>query len=113
MCEGEAMIRDPFYRQIIDRLKGPLDPELFEQCAADLLRAIYPTLVPMRGGADSGMDGAIADGEGEPFSLVTTTDERVLRNLTRSLKKNWASCWSTCMTGMQWPIFCTVPPNGA
>ena len=38
------MIRDPFYRQIIDHLEGPLDPELFEQCAADLLRVIYPTL---------------------------------------------------------------------
>ena len=60
------MIRDPFYRQIIDRLDGTVDPELFEQCAADLLREIYPTLVPIRGGADAGMDGAIADALGEP-----------------------------------------------
>ena len=81
------MIRDPFYRQIIARLKeGGLDPELFEQCAADLLRAIYPTLVPIRGGADSGMDGAIADGKGEPFPLVSTTGKYVIGNLTRSLR---------------------------
>lgn len=79
------MIRDPLYRQIIERLNGPLDPELFEQCVADLLRAIYPTLVPIRGGSDAGMDGAIADGLGEPFPLVATTSERVLENVTRNL----------------------------
>jgi len=33
---------DAFYRQIIDRLQGRLDPDEFEQCAADLLRTIYP-----------------------------------------------------------------------
>lgn len=81
------MIRDPFYRQIIARLeKRGLDPELFEQCAADLLRAWYPTLVPIPGGADSGMDGALADGKGEPFPLISTTSENVIGNLTRNLK---------------------------
>ena len=80
------MIRDPLYRDIITRLNERLDPELFEQCAADLLREIYPGLVPIRGGADSGMDGAIADGEGEPFPLVSTTSADVIGNLTRNLK---------------------------
>ena len=80
------MIRYLFYRQILERLEGPLDQDLFELCAADLLRAIYPTLVPIRGGADSGMDGAIADGEGEPFPLVSTTGKDVIGNLTRNLK---------------------------
>lgn len=79
------MIRDPLYHQITERLKERLDPELFEQCAADLLRQVYPTLVPIRGGVDAGRDGAIADGEGEAFPLVTTTDKNVIRNLTRSL----------------------------
>jgi hypothetical protein len=51
------MQRDPFYRQIIEKLQGTLDPDLFEDCAADLLRAVYPTLVPIRGGTDAGMDG--------------------------------------------------------
>jgi len=80
------MIRDSFYRQIIDRLEGPLDPELFERCATELLRAVYPTLVPIRGGADAGMNGAIADGEGLAFPLVCTTSPRVIRNFTRSLE---------------------------
>lgn len=80
------MNRDPFFRQIIERLNGKLDPHLFELCAADLLRSIYPTLVPIRGGDDAGMDGAIADTEGEPFPLVTTTAQDVSGNLKRSLK---------------------------
>ena len=80
------MIRDPFYQQIIERLEGQLDPELFERCAADLLRDGYPTLVPIRGGQDAGMDGAIADGEGRPFPLVSTTGKDVIGNLTRNLE---------------------------
>lgn len=80
------MNRDPFFNQIIERLKNRLDPALFESCAADLLRNVYPTLVPIRGGDDAGMDGAIADTEGEPFPLVTTTAKDVIGNLTRNLK---------------------------
>jgi hypothetical protein len=80
------MIRDPVYRQIIDRLSSSVDPELFEQCAADILRAIYPSLVPVFGGTDAGMDGAIADGKGEAFPLVTTTGKDVIGNLTKNLK---------------------------
>lgn len=79
------MIQDPFYRQIIERLEDPLDGDLFEACACDLLRVIYPTLVPIPGGKDAGMDGAIADGEGEPFPLICTTSQNVTGNLTRSL----------------------------
>lgn len=79
------MIRDPFYNDIIQGLNGRLDPELFEQCAADLLRNIYPGLVPIRGGSDAGMDGAISDTEGIAFPLVTTTQENVIGNLTKSL----------------------------
>lgn len=81
------MIRDPFYRQIIEALNLPLNPDDFEHCAADLLRLEYPTLVPIRGGSDSGMDGAVADGEGEPFPLVTTTGRNAIGNLTRNLSK--------------------------
>jgi hypothetical protein len=80
------MIRDPFYRQIINGLNNTLDPELFEQCAVDLLRSIYPTIVPIKGGNDSGMDGAIADGEGEPFPLITTISDKVMDNLTRNIE---------------------------
>lgn len=80
------MNRDPFYREIIKRLDGKLDHDIFESCAPDLLRRVYPTLVPIRGGDDAGMDGAIADAEGEPFPLVTTTQKDVIGNLTRNLK---------------------------
>jgi len=82
------MIRDPFYLDIIERLKGQLDPESFEQCAADLLRKIYPTLVPIRGGSDTGMDGAIGDEEGEAYPLVSTTEPNVIGNLTKNLKSH-------------------------
>lgn len=80
------MNRDPFYTQIVEKLTGKLDADLFEDCASNLLRSIYPGLTPMRGGSDSGMDGAIADNSGEPYPLVTTTSSDVIGNLTRNLK---------------------------
>ena len=79
------MNRDPFYHQIEEKLKGKLDADSFEHCAVDLLRQKYPGLVPIRGGDDAGMDGAIADGKGEPFPLVTTTSENTTGNLKRNL----------------------------
>ena len=79
------MIRDPFYRRIIEGLGGRLDPELFEQCASDVLRHWHPTLIPIRGGGDAGMDGAVADGQGPAFPLICTTGKDVIGNLTRSL----------------------------
>jgi hypothetical protein len=79
------MSNDPFYEQVLAGLNGTLNPQDFEDCMADLLRELFPTLVPVRGGKDSGMDGAIADGEGEPFPLVVTTGEDVERNLRDSL----------------------------
>ena len=79
-------MRDDFHRCIVDALQGPLDAERFEDCACDLLRSAHPTLASMKGGSDSGMDGAIADGFGEPFPMVCTTDADVLGNLTRSLR---------------------------
>jgi len=80
------MIRDPFYRDIITRLDGKLDPDLFEQCAGDILRKIYPTLVPVQGGKDTGMDGAIGDTEGFPIPLITTTKADVIGNFPENLK---------------------------
>ncbi len=81
------MQRDPLYTQIISGLSQSLDSELFEQCAADLLRSDYPKLVPVCGGGDSGFDGAIADSQGEPAPLIVTTAEDAIRNLTRNLKR--------------------------
>ena len=85
------MLRDSFYRKIIERLSDQLDPELFERAACDLLRAAYPALVPIRGGNDAGMDGAIADGKKPAFPLICTTGRDVRGNLRRSVesyKKN-------------------------
>jgi hypothetical protein len=76
---------DPLHQQILQRLTEELNPKVFEDCACDLLRDIYPSLVPVRGGQDAGMDGAIADGEGEAFPLICTTREDFLRNLVESL----------------------------
>ena len=76
------MIKDPFYRKIIEALTEPLNGDLFERCAADLLRNEFPTLVPIPGGQDQGIDGVTA-GSG-PF-LVATTTEDVIGNLTTNL----------------------------
>ena len=75
------------YRAIEERLAGRLDPEMFERCAVDLLREAYRGLVPVRGGDDGGMDGAIADsGGGPPIPLVATTAKDITGNLTRNLE---------------------------
>ena len=78
-------MKDLFYQQILAGLAGPLDPQVFERCMGDLLRDTFPGLVPVPGGNDAGMDGAIADGSGEPFPLVCTTEDDVIGNLTGSL----------------------------
>lgn len=80
------MARDSFYKDILAALEGSLDPEVFEECATDILQIEWPTLVPVPGGNDAGMDGAIGDGEGEAFPLVATTEEDVIGNLTKSLQ---------------------------
>lgn len=80
------MIRDPLYRAIKSRLGERLGPERFERCAVELLRDVYPGLVPIPGGDDGGMDGAISIGEDAPIPLIVTTAENVLGNLERNLK---------------------------
>ena len=81
------MVRDPLYRAIQEGLGGRLDPEMFERCAVDLLREVYPGLAPIRGGDDGGMDGAIADSRGgTPIPLVVTTAGSVIGNLTGNLE---------------------------
>lgn len=77
------MIKDSFFNEILRCLSASLDGNLFERCSCALLRKVFPTLVPIPGGMDSGMDGATA--EPGPF-LVCTTDKNVIRNLTKSIK---------------------------
>lgn len=83
------MNRDPFYQQILQRLNGTLDPFSFEHCAVDLLHTVDKLLVvPVCGGTDYGMDGAIADGEGPAYPLVCTTQKDVIGNLMKNLHSN-------------------------
>ena len=80
-------VKDPLYRAIERRLSERLDPVLFERCAVELLRPVYPGLVPVSGGDDAGMDGAISmPTGGPPVPLVCTTSENVIGNLTKSLE---------------------------
>ncbi|WP_420635321.1 hypothetical protein [Candidatus Palauibacter sp.] len=79
-------MRDPLYRKIEQRLGERLDPHLFERCAVELLRDVYPGLAPVTGGDDAGMDGATGNAAGEPLPLIVTTAANVLGNLTGSLE---------------------------
>ena len=89
-----AIALDEHHRAIIDALNRRLDPDAFEECAAELLRVEWPTLVPVRGGADDGFDGAVAEGTGgEPLPLVTTTGEKLVSNLSRSLDQAKCKGW--------------------
>jgi len=82
------MKHDPFYRKIVERLNGNLDTDLFEECVVDLIRRYDGYFaVPILGGQDGGMDGAVADGEGAPYPIITTTSKDVIGNLTRNLER--------------------------
>lgn len=83
--ERKRIAKDPLHQKILDALAGHLDPEAFEACMGDLLQDDFPGLVPVPGGNDAGMDGAVASGQGEPFPLVCTTSEDVFGNLETSL----------------------------
>ena len=93
LTRPSATTLDPHHRAILDGLNGSLDSDAFELCAADLIRREWPTLVPVRGGADDGFDGAVADGTGEPFPLVTTTGAKLVDNLSSSLDRTKRRGW--------------------
>lgn len=76
---------DPLFRAIAEALSGPVDDKLFESCAVDLLQPIWPGLAPVRGGSDSGFDGAIPIAHAAPAPLITTTSPGALRNLRKNL----------------------------
>lgn len=79
---------DMLRQEIEEALKRGVDGNTFERCACDLLRSVYPSLAPVRGGADAGRDGAIADGQGPPIPLICTTSKEHARNLRGSLKQH-------------------------
>ncbi len=91
---SSAVTLDEHHRAILNALDGKLNPEVFEACAADLLRREWPTLVSVRGGGDDGFDGAVAAHAGEPFPLIATTGEKLVDNLTRSLERAKSRGWT-------------------
>ena len=99
------MTRDPLYQQILQALCGDLNGELFEACAADLLREPYPSLAPMTGGDDGGYDGAIGTSAGS-FPLLCTTDKR---GPVANLRKNLAT-YVARRTGPKFAVVATPRP---
>lgn len=89
-----SLILDSHHRAILEGLNEKLDPEIFEACATDLLKVMWPRLVPVRGGGDDGFDGAVADRTSEePFPLIITTSQNLTqnfnKNLNRACKQEW------------------------
>ena len=77
---------DTLYRAIRDAIAQPLDGVTFERCAVDLLGTDYPSLRPVEGGNDAGMDGLGELPDGTPFFLVATVQEGARANLERNVK---------------------------
>ncbi len=84
-----AVVLDEHHRRILLALKEHIDPEVFEQCAVDLIGKSGLSVVPVVGGGDGGFDGSVVDVDsGHPIPLVVTTStgDAAKRNLTSSLK---------------------------
>ena len=79
---------DTLDRAIRDAIERPLDGTTFERCAVDLLRGVYPSLRPVEGGNDAGMDGVGELSDGTPFFLVATVQEDARGNLERNVKSH-------------------------
>ena len=84
---------DPHHEKILDALDGHLDHVVFEACAVELVRQDGWPVVPVIGGQDDGFDGAVADGKGEPFPLLSTIGEDLLGNfkdnVMQARRKGW------------------------
>ena len=90
-----AVVLDSHYQGILDGLNGQLDPEVFEKCVVDLLHAVWPGIVPVRGGGDDGFDGAVPDPDShEPFPLIATIGANLPKNLRASLDSAKRAGWT-------------------
>ena len=92
--QPSGVVRDPHHRAILAALQGQLDRDAFESCAVDLLSSIGWPVVLVPGGSDDGFDGAVTYGDREPFPLVVTTGQDLLRNLKGSLKQVREKGWN-------------------
>ena len=75
-------------RAIREAIARPLDGTTFERCAVDLLRETYPSLRPVEGGNDAGMDGVGELSDGTPIFLIATVEEDARGNLERNIKSH-------------------------
>ena len=80
---------DSLCESIEQAIQQPLDGQLFERCAVDLLRDnYYPNLRGTPHGRDAGIDG-ITGPDAEPeFVLVATTAQDFARNLRQSIRSH-------------------------
>ena len=76
---------DNLYGAISEAIARPLDGETFERCAVEVLREYYPTLRPVQGGNDAGMDGVGELTDGTLFFLVATVQQDVRANLEENV----------------------------
>ena len=84
---------DPHHEKILDALDGHLDHVVFEACAVELVRQDGWPVVPVIGGQDDGFDGAVADGKGEPFPLISTIGEDLVGNFKKNVKQAQRKGW--------------------
>jgi hypothetical protein len=68
----------------------PLNHQLFEHCAQDLLIEIYPGLSPIPGGTDWGRDADIHRSQAVPTRLLATSS-RTLKGVRDNMVKGIAS----------------------
>ena len=76
---------DTLYHAICEAIARPLDGTTFERCAVELLKESYPSLRPIEGGNDAGMDGIGELPDGTPFFFVATVQENARGNLERNV----------------------------
>lgn len=93
------MIRDPLYRAILQRLEDSLDDKVFELFAVNVVRQEFPSAVPVVGGSDAGLDGAIGILTGPRLPIITTTSDRVLDNVRRNVAR-YGKEWKETADGL-------------
>lgn len=91
---------------LLERVQAALDdtklrivPNFFEDCATDLLSSIYPNLVPIPGGSDSGRDADVLNPTGSPPTRVAITSSRTYEGARRNLLASIASLKSHRLSG--------------
>lgn len=91
---------DPYYNDIVKQLqelKGAQSGDPFEECVCDLLRHVYPTLTPIKGGSDHGQDGFAGSIDNAcPIVLISTVGDQVLRNIRKNLTSYNRNFGNTC-----------------